>query len=103
MLKSKSTTISNPKLLRLAKDQECVSCGVQDRTIVSAHSNLYEHGRGMSKKSCDSMIMWLCSNCHYALDYGTAMSKEEKVEFTYRNICKTYKRMWELDLIEVKK
>ena len=49
------------------------------------------------------MIMWLCANCHYSLDYGTSMSKEEKREFTYRNICKTYKKMWELDLIEVKK
>jgi len=84
----------NPKLLKLAKGQRCVMCGADDGTIVSAHSNLSEHGKGMGIKADDSMVAWLCHRCHSNLDQGSSMSRAERRDFTLTAICKTYQAMW---------
>lgn len=93
----------NRQLLDLARDQACVMCGAQDGTIVSAHSNLSEHGKGMGIKADDSMVAWLCNNCHVNLDQGGEMTRKERRDFTLTAICKTYQSMWRQQLIEVKK
>lgn len=93
----------NQQLLRLARDQQCVMCGTQDGTVVSAHSNLSEHGKGMGLKADDSMVAWLCMRCHSNLDQGSTMSKAERRDFTLTAICKTYQSMWRQGMIEVAK
>lgn len=93
----------NRKLLDLARGQECVMCGADDGTIVSAHSNLSEHGKGMSIKADDSMVAWLCHQCHTSLDQGSSMSRAERRDFTLTAICKTHQAMWRNEMIEVKK
>ena len=93
----------SPSLLRLAKDQACVMCGTQDRTIVAAHSNLLEHGKGRSIKADDSMTAWLCYRCHSDYDQGTRMSRAERELYIKTAICKTYVALWNQGLIEVKK
>lgn len=95
-------TFRSPKLLALARDQACVSCGCQDGTIVSAHSNLLEHGKGKGLKAHDGMIAWLCLRCHSELDQGSKMSRQERREFMLEAICKTYMEMWNQGLIQVK-
>lgn len=92
----------NTKLLKLARDQQCVMCGAQDGTIVSAHSNLSEHGKGMGIKADDSMIAWLCHQCHASLDQGSSMNRAERRDFILTAICKTYQSMWRQDLLKVK-
>lgn len=92
----------NRKLLDLARDQACVMCGSHDGTVVSAHSNLSEHGKGMGIKADDSMVAWLCMHCHSSLDQGSKMSRAERRDFTLTAICKTYQAMWRQELIEVK-
>jgi hypothetical protein len=77
-------------------------CGNQDGTIVSAHSNLLEHGKGKGIKAHDGMISWLCMRCHMELDQGTSMSKRERREFILESICKTYIQLWDKELIQVK-
>jgi len=92
----------NRKLLDLARDQACVSCGLQDGTIVAAHSNLMEHGKGKGLKAHDGMMAWLCYRCHSKYDQGSEMSREEKRDFILTAICLTYQKMWEQELIQVK-
>ena len=89
-------------LTRLAKGQSCVSCGYRDKTVVWAHSNLLEHGKGRGLKSHDGAGMLLCHKCHYEIDQGK-MSRQEKRDFILSMIVKTYMQLWESGLIEVKK
>ncbi len=95
-------TYRNRKLLDLARGQACVWCGCEDGTIVAAHSNLLEHGKGKGLKAHDSMHAWLCYRCHTEYDQGAKMNREEKRDFILAAICKTYQRMWEQELIKVK-
>lgn len=60
----------SPALLRAARDQSCVNCGAEDGTIVSAHSNWPDHGKGMSIKAHDCFVAHLCHACHSWLDQG---------------------------------
>ncbi len=96
-------TYRNRKLLDLARDQACVMCHTQVGTVVAAHSNLIEHGKGMGSKAHDGMAAWLCHRCHSQLDQGGALSKQERAEYTMRAICRTYMSMWDQQLIEVVK
>lgn len=96
-------TYRNHALLELAKGQRCVMCGADDGTVVSAHSNLSEHGKGMGIKADDSMVAWLCHRCHSNLDQGSKMNRDERRDFTLTAICKTYREMWLKGMLEVKR
>ena len=96
-------TYRNRKLLDLARCQPCVMCGSADGTVVAAHSNLLEHGKGKGLKAHDGMMAWLCYRCHSELDQGRKMSKEERRDFMLTAICRTYEQMWNQELIEVRK
>lgn len=94
--------VRSKRLLNCAKDQACVACGVQDGTIVTAHSNLQEHGKGTSIKAHDCMSAWLCHRCHSEYDQGKSMTKDEKREFILTMICRTTVRLWQQGLIGCK-
>jgi len=96
-------TFRSRKLLDLARGQSCVMCGADDETIVAAHSNLQEHGKGMGHKAHDAMHAWLCHGCHAELDQGHFLSKSEKREYMLTAICRTVMKMWDQDLIGVKR
>ena len=70
-------------------------CGREDDTIVSAHSNLLEHGKGRGLKAHDGMMAWLCMSCHSELDQGKTMTRDERRDFMLTAICKTYQRLWD--------
>lgn len=93
----------NRKLLDIAHDQQCVMCGAQDGTVLAAHSNLLEHGKGRGFKAHDGMIAWLCFRCHSEYDQGMKMSKEERREFILTAIAKTYMKMWDMEIIKLNK
>ena len=95
-------TVRSRRLLNMAKDQPCVACGAQDGTIVAAHSNLLEHGKGAGHKAHDCMSAWLCHRCHSEYDQGKSMTKDEKREFILTMICRTNIRLWQLGLIGCK-
>jgi len=99
----KHKTFRSAQLLSLARGQECVMCGANDDTIVSAHSNLMEHGKGMGMKAHDGMVSWLCHHCHSNLDQGRGSSKEDKRTYILTAICRTYMKMWDLNLLKVRK
>ena len=88
-------------LRRLASGKACVMCGIQDGTIVLAHSNLLEHGKGFSQKSSDLMGAWLCAECHYEYDQGKNMSKAEKRDFILTAICRTIMQISKEEIIQI--
>lgn len=94
-------TYRNRQLTQLARHLPCVNCGADDGTIVWAHSNLPEHGKGMGIKAHDAAGMALCSRCHAELDNGKGMTREERRAVTMKCISKTYMALFERGLVKV--
>lgn len=67
-------------LLEKVRESACQHCGAQDCTVVAAHSNQLRDGKGKGIKAHDYRIAALCFKCHYDLDQGAALTKEERRE-----------------------
>lgn len=88
---------TNPKIHKHAEGQVCQCCGADDGTIVAAHCNQQEHGRGAFLQAHDLFLAYLCSKCHYWLDYGKGTSpcglyqdtRQDKKEMFAQAMCKT--------------
>ena len=65
------------KLLVLLRELPCMHCGAMDGTVCAAHRN---QGKGMGMKNSDALVAALCHACHYELDNGKTLSKEERRE-----------------------
>ena len=63
------------KLLVLLRELPCMNCGSSDGTVCAAHRN---QGKGMGLKNSDALVAALCHKCHYELDNGKDLSKEDK-------------------------
>jgi len=66
------------KLLELVRQSPCQTCGNQDGTVVAAHSNQLRDGKGRGIKADDNQVAALCLKCHYEVDQGKNLSKEER-------------------------
>jgi hypothetical protein len=65
-----------------ANGQACVSCGIQDGTVVLAHyfgPRRHDYGGGMSRKGHDLIGAHLCDKCHRHMDTASK-SKEGRWE-----------------------
>lgn len=69
----------NKKLLEVVRNLPCQHCGIEDGTIVAAHSNQLRDGKGKGIKASDYRIAALCFKCHYDLDQGAKLSKQDRV------------------------
>lgn len=67
----------NEKLRRAVASLACQTCGLEGSTQAS-HSNQLSDGRGIGHKTSDAMLAALCCACHYKIDYGKDMTREEK-------------------------
>ena len=47
---------------------------------MAAHSNQLRDGKGKGIKASDYRIASLCFKCHYELDQGKNLSKQERLE-----------------------
>ena len=56
----------------------CMNGGISDGTVCAEHSNQSKHGKGTGLKTPDSLVAALCYKCHYELDNGKSLSKEER-------------------------
>lgn len=65
-------------LLKACREIPCQACGIQDGTVVAAHSNQIRHGKCRGKKASDQFVASLCFTCHSGLDQGCKMSREER-------------------------
>ena len=69
----------NKKLLEVVRECPCQHCGIEDGTVVAAHSNQLIDGKGRGLKAHDYRIAALCFTCHSELDQGRDLSKSERV------------------------
>ena len=70
----------NHKLLETVREFECALCGAEDGTVVAAHSNQLRDGKGKGIKASDAAIAALCYSCHFKIDQGSELSKNERLE-----------------------
>ncbi|MBI2725411.1 MAG: hypothetical protein HYX42_04090 [Polaromonas sp.] len=70
--------IRSPALLKACRAIACTNCGRDDGTVCAAHSNQAKHGKGRSIKASDVFVASLCHLCHYELDQGAWMSRNER-------------------------
>jgi len=70
----------NKKLLEIVRQLPCQHCGVEDGTVVAAHSNQLRDGKGRGLKAHDYRISALCYKCHAEIDQGALLSKSSRIE-----------------------
>ncbi len=88
----------NPKLIKLVRNIPCQHCGIQSETVCAAHRN---EGKGMGIKVSDALVAALCYECHYTLDMGKNLSKEEKRDMWNRAYITTMQYLWEHEIIGI--
>lgn len=78
MIYPKQTYIRSRKLLKLVANLPCQCCGM-DNGVQAAHSNWSEWGgKGKSLKASDEYTAALCLKCHFIIDQGAHLSKDER-------------------------
>ena len=55
---------------------DCTHCG-SGTMVQAAHTN-WGHGKGRSIKADDNQVAALCLKCHYEIDQGSKLTKEER-------------------------
>ena len=68
--------VRSQKLLKLVASLECKHCG-SGQMVQAAHSN-WGSGKGRSIKADDNKVAALCFRCHYEVDQGKNLSKEQR-------------------------
>jgi len=74
----KMNYIRSRKLMSAYRQIPCQICGVNDGTVVGAHSNQSKHGKGRGIKASDIYCASLCHKCHHTIDQGTFYNEDEK-------------------------
>lgn len=92
----------NKRLLEVVRESPCQLCGARDGTVVAAHANSQRFGKGKGIKSHDWAIASLCFRCHYEIDQGSKLSKEDRFERWLDAHHKTIGWLFENDHLEVK-
>lgn len=98
----RQTMYRNDKLLKLAQRSPCQICGIEDGTIVGAHSNQLRDGKGKGIKAHDYRIAYLCHHCHSELDQGTELTKQQRIYVWDEAHRKTIGWLFENGYIDVK-
>jgi hypothetical protein len=80
----------NKRFLEKMREYPCAACGSDNS--VAAHRN---EGKGMGMKVSDALVTPLCVRCHYELDQGKEMSREERRDFWNRAYINNIQRMIE--------
>ena len=92
----------NKKLLEIARLLPCQHCGIEDGTVVAAHSNQLRDGKGRGLKSSDVRIASLCFRCHAEIDQGSKLSKDARIEMWEQAHRATIGELFERGLVVVK-
>jgi len=92
----------NKKLLELARLLPCQHCGIEDGTIVAAHSNQLRDGKGRGLKASDFRIASLCFRCHAEADTSSTLSKVARIEMWEQAHRATIGELFERGLVVVK-
>jgi len=100
MMFPKEVPYRNEKLRRAVASLPCQNCGLEGSTQAS-HSNQLQDGRGISHKTSDAMLAALCNRCHYEIDYGKDLNREEKREIWDKAYRRTMRALIERELLVV--
>ena len=92
----------NKKLLEIARLLPCQHCGIEDGTVVAAHSNQLRDGKGRGLKSSDFRIASLCFRCHAEADTSSTLSKIARIEMWEQAHRATIGELFERGLVVVK-
>lgn len=65
--------------LKAVSELPCMRCGKEGQTQ-AAHSNQMAHGKGKGIKASDQYTAALCLKCHYEIDMGKELTKEQRKE-----------------------
>jgi hypothetical protein len=65
------------KHLKNVASLDCQICGATG-FIQAAHSNQMQHGKGRGIKSSDEYTAALCLKCHFEVDQGKDLTKDER-------------------------
>jgi len=68
--------VRSKKLLKLVAGLDCQACG-SGNMVQAAHTN-WGGGKGRGVKADDNLVAALCVKCHYEIDQGKELSKEER-------------------------
>ena len=74
----KHNYIRSTKLLKAVASLDCQHCG-SGQMVQAAHTN-WGHGKGRGIKADDNLTAALCLKCHYEIDQGKNLTKEERQE-----------------------
>ena len=91
--------IRSKKLLKLVAGLDCQSCG-SGEMVQAAHTN-WGGGKGRGIKADDNLVAALCLKCHYEIDQGSKLSKEERMEKWQKAHSKTVNALrpvWPVDI-----
>lgn len=72
----KTQYVRSKKLLKLVASLNCQWCG-SGQQVQAAHSN-WGGGKGRGIKASDNEIAALCQTCHFSIDQGKDLSREER-------------------------
>jgi len=89
----------NKKLLEACRDLPCMNCGANDGTVCAAHRN---QGKGMGLKNSDALVAALCHKCHFELDNGKDLSKEDRRYMWDQAYIRTVQTMIENNILKLK-
>jgi len=92
----------NKKLLEIARQLPCQHCGIEDGTIVAAHSNQLRDGKGRGLKASDFRIASLCFRCHAEADTSSTLTKVARIEMWEQAHRATMGELFERELVVVK-
>lgn len=72
----KRVYVRDKKLLKRVCQLECQNCGSGEQ-VQAAHSN-WGGGKGRGIKADDNLVAALCQKCHWEIDQGHTLSKEQR-------------------------
>ena len=78
----KHSYVRSKKLLKLVASLDCQACG-SGNMVQAAHTN-WGGGKGRGVKADDNLVAALCLSCHYAIDQGKDLSRQERQEMWLR-------------------
>lgn len=83
------------ELLALAEGETCTLRlpGCLGGPVVCCHSNLERHGKGKSVKAHDCFVAFGCTHCHYEIDQGKNLTREERSAAWERGFIATLPRL----------
>lgn len=88
--------VRSKKLLKAVASLDCQNCG-SGHMVQAAHSN-WGGGKGRGIKADDNLTAALCLRCHYEIDQGKDLSKQERIGIWQRAHKKTVAALVDMNL-----